>query len=753
MIARRAAAGFLATLVLLPLAALTAVPQGAPPGASAYAPVTDKPGDVVVFGLPSPVGLTSTPATAPFDLTEMGITDEDEVGLRFYLKVVSLNGDLNELSSPDAQFNLWATLEGSKQSYRVVWYPSLPGPLAPQTGMESVSAELCSFPEDSGQGGFPFGACVDVEGTIDYDTGTLNAYVTKDAIMFGSGPSDGTHAAPGLKAGSRLKDLYAESRGYSLPPWSDRLPDDGSAPPYTFVAPAANTRLRLLLDTGVDATEVGATGGPTPTGGPPAPDVIVAAPAPSTDVSVTPGQPTLVRLRIQNDNAVKRLVNLTATLDKDAPKNKWAVEILPALRVPAGTSRVVNLIVNATTKLEHRERTTVVVRGESLGVPDEIAALRLHLIASVPPGPTRSTLYLHAAEASSQGALDLTPVCRPLGCGRSGPTWINTLKDDPLADLDAAVPMEQRGFTSGGGSTYRIEFALDAPISDALILDPATPVTATLSFRTSVDFTGQVDIEAYTVGTNRALGGGSISSPIKTGTPVTVTFLPLADQNRVGPEDGPLAILIEVRTPLAGPGAATLPTGLDLVARESDVVMPFLPDPDAGRVILSAGPAFLSLSAQTDAEEFLNPGRAKIFNATVVNEGVEADEAKLEVLYDDPDWKVDLFPGARFNLPAGDSALFALLVHAPADAKDGDQLHVLVNATSGADPAALSQLAFTAIVTTTIDLPDESAFYATDLDSAEKVVKSQGKDTPGFEAVLVVAALVLLGRRFRGRPG
>lgn len=737
------------------------VPHAA--AAPGYEPVHDGAGDPTPFGLPlaPPVGVP-TPVTGPYDLTEFGIVDEDEVGLAFYVKVSSLTGaPTTPISDNAAIYTVDGKIDGTKWTFELRWFLNSASQAGSGPRATNAGFALCRGGADGGGGGGGGpgqmrGDCYDqtVRGQVDFSANTLRAAVTKDAFM-GRAPAHGVGTPadpPAITKGSRLADLVVTSSGGFPSFWSDRLPDQGSAPPYTFTTDAANGRIRLGLDTGLDGMAKANQTPPPPSQGPgpqPVPGQGGDGGAP-TETSVVPGTPTLIRLRLDNNNPAKRIVNLTAAIDSPENAGKWSAQILPAVRVPAADSRVVNLIVNATPAVQHRERVDVVVHGRSLGVPDELAAIRIPLIATVPPTPEKPTLYFHA-KTSQADTFSGTPVCDLFGCGGQE-TWMNTLEADPTADLDAGVPLDFQTF-GGGASSLSIsrgaDFRLDTPLPSGLRLDAKKPIVATLAFSTPADFPGSVDVAAYASGTNRVLGEGTVSATVSNGAPVEVTFQPLGDQTTLTLEDGRLELRITVHATATGPGAVGASPELKVVPKASHVVFPFEKDPNAQSVRLTAGPALVSLSAQSDVEEFLNPGKGKIFNATVVNEGVQPDDARIEILFDNPNWRVDVYPGARFHLLPGDGAHFSLLVTAPAGAKEGDQLHILVNATSLNEPTALSQLHFTAIVTKGVDIPDESHWLHADADSAGKVVTPKAKNTPGFEVVLLMGALLAVALRRR----
>lgn len=712
-----------------------------------YEAQTDASGDPMPFGLPAPAP-TSTPLTSALDLTEFGIAEEDELGLKLYFKVVNFKGDPTQSIISGTYFLIQARLEGTNTYYGLEWYASLPGALDSASGVQDANVRFCVYPNHEEDQPLFFSECYPqlVSATVDYDGNRFEALITKDALM-GRAPAEGAGTlvnAPVITQGSRLSEIYVESSGNFPTFFQDRLPNEEYTTPYVFLHEAANTRIRLSLDAGVTSPDAGGDAG----GGDDRVEPSI-EPAASNRVSVTPGVPSLVGLRIENLVAAKRLVNLSATVQGGEGANLWSLQILPTIQVPSGQSRVVNLIVNLSAKAQHRDEAVAIVRGESLGVVGEIGAIRLELVASAPPSPQQKTLYFHAAEREDAG-LFAEAVCSVVPCF-SDLTWLNTLDEDPAADLDAGTRMTLTSVGGAGGFStgYSVEFGLDTPLATALVLDPAQSVKAQLAFKPSVEFPAQLYFEVSTAVSGRVIASQSASVTVKEGAPIALTLPPMPDATRIEPSDGPLVARITLRPPLAGPGAAALLPTFMFVPAQSQIELPIVPDPNAGTISLAAGPAFVSLSPESDLEAFLNPGRAKLFNATVVNEGIEADDAQLEVIYDDPDWRVQLLPGARFHLPAGDGAKFSILVHAPENATEGQQLHFIVNATSVADPRAQSQLRFTAIVTTSIEIADESHYYQEDTESSGKVVPTAARNTPGFEGVLLALSIVAVTFAFR----
>lgn len=725
----------------------------APSTVSASEPYTysDDSGDVFVFGQSAPVPATSVPPTAPFDLVELGITDEDETGMTFHLAVVDFQGAVTVpiINGGREAYSLYAVLDGSTINYRLTWFPRLPEAADAPTGIEPVDASFCvdvgeegsGGPDEPPEGGSYYGSeCYyqNVEATVDWDTNRLSAYVTKSALM-GLEPVDAVPPPaelPQVALGSRLSGIYAESGRFFPVPMSDRLPNEGGIPePYVFQTTSANLKIRLGLDQGETAVAPGEGEEPREYG------YLGTEGAKSVgEVSATPGIPTLIALRVENTNAAKRIINLTASL-LDGDSGGWKFQIAPTIQVPGGDSRVVNLIVNATAGVAHRDQAIVLVRGQSLGFPDEVAATRLTVTASVPPGPDRQELHFHAAPETSDTFTGTA--CAIFRC-TGDEAWMNTLATDAKGTLDDGVSFQDQRIFGPTAVQFLLWFPLDTPLPRDLLLDVETPIELQLGFSTPAEFPAQVAVDVYTTGSYKLVATGQSSATISSSTPVELSFLPLRDSARISVDDERLQLRLTVTVNTGGPGAAALGPDFKFVPSSSMATFPFIPDPMATAVSVLAGPAFITLAPGSDVEQFLNPGRTKIFNATVLNEGIQLDTVQLDIIHDNPKWSISVVPGSRFALPPGDGAKFALLVRAPEDAQENDQIRILINATSSLDPNVKAQLHLAAIVTKGMDIPDEADLYQADAESKSKVItRPDGGRAPGFEAVLILLAMTV----------
>lgn len=735
----------LLTSILFLLATLAAALPSPAPAQAADPPWTipDATGDANPFGPFSPVPVPQNAASNPVDIVEVGITEEDEMGIEFYVKVAGLEGDPTRvLGNNNNQYDIEASLQGTKIHYEMEWWVPAPGPTENPSGIEPTAGRFCFRIEDDND----FRGCLEqnVEATVNWDENLVRAYVTKSALM-GLDSVDHVPTAfpPSLVKGDQLVDVFAQAQG-GFGGFYDTAPNDGPSPnPYSFKTDAANTKIRLALD--VDPNEIIITEptGPQGGGGFPGP----AQSAPANQVSVTPGASTVVPIRVENTNSLKRIVNLTAALEDDAQAAKFRLQLVPSVQVPAGEARVVNLIVNATGETQHRDTAAIVLRGTSVGFSEELAALRIIAVASVPPGPDRQTLYFHARENTNQDPLS-TAICLafPFFCFGDRATWMNTLQTDSLANIDDAMSVRDNGFFvfDGGNARFDFEFELDTPLSSDLVMDTSGVITAVLSFNADQAFPADLSMDISTI-SGLEVAAGTAQGTLG-GSPVTITAVPLNDRERVSTSDEGLRVHFTVRASIAGPGAASQLPNFAFVPSESTLTFPFIEDPNATIMNLPGGASVINLQLAGEDSEYVNPGDATLFNATILNEGTEADEADVSFTVSDAAWEVTILPAEKFNLEPGENVLIAVLLKAPKDAPENQIVQVTLNATSPKNPQGISQLRFTAIATTQIEIEDRSDEYVVSEDDKDNIAQQEKKnETPGAGAVLAFVALSVVG--------
>jgi hypothetical protein len=446
-----------------------------------------------------------------------------------------------------------------------------------------------------------------------------------------------------------------------------------------------------------------------------------------------------VQVVIENQNAGKRLINVSAALVDPKDAAKWEVRIVRTITVPGSDSRIVNLVVNLSAGAEHRSSALVRVTARALGFADEIGVLKVRLIASVPPSHTKKDVFFHSSAQSGP-----TNFCFGF-CGYK--QWLNTLEKDPVSTA-STVQMSQR---SNGlqNVEFSTAFQLDTPIGTDMVLRTSDPITATLNFKSQVPVGGTAKLE-MSAG-DVFIGSGE--TPSTGNGAVQFSFIPLLEAERIK-----AGSVLVARITLASnqPGVAFVQIGgaarPEFVLDGSKITLPIIPDPSPKtKNAIPAGPAFLTLAVKGDAQEFVNPGKVKVFQVTVVNEGVQEDAVKIDTTKDPDRWYVVLNPGDTYRLKPGESATFGVLVKPPSGAKEGEQCHVLLNATSSADPTALAQASLTAIVTTGVDIQDESQNFTADEDTKAHANEVPAKKSPGLDTLGLLAAplaaLLMIRRR------
>ena len=695
---------------------------------------TDAAGDAGLFGV-GPTG--AVPPGDALDLLSFRLYGEDTEGLFVEIGVKDLKAIPNQIDTfgnAPVVFETNFKVEGSNVQYFLTIFAPIPSAGAPPTGTQPAPTNMCVTSGNRG-------GCANQRaiGSINWDTSKLNIYVPK-ASLLGKDAVAGVDRQPaglaGLLPGTRLTNFVVNARA-NFPYFNtDRMPDAGTKGPYILAHPAANDRIRLRLTNAVPTI--------CPGGGGCVQDY--------PQVAVSPDSTALVQVSVENLNGNKRIIDLDAApLEKDAAK--WEMRVLDKVTVPGSETRVVNLIVNVSRTAEHRESILARVTAKSLGFSDEIGSLRIRLVASIPPSPRAGDLFLHARSTQSSSV----SICTGGICGQGSTLpWMNTLEKDPRGTGDAGIPMRQSSF--GGLATeaeYLTVFRMDTPLNADLVLNPNDRVNGAVHFRTQYPMSGTVTIQLL----SDTLTVGSGNAPYNANGPTTVSFAPLADAARVAAGTTLTARIILRAGPTTIIGPLTTQLNPQIVPQGSKITLPVIPDPTPKNIAIPLGPAFLTLSPKNESEQFVNPDKIKVFQVTLVNEGVQEDlvtitpEIAVEGVQGDPDWYMDLRPGSKYRLKPGDSATFGVMVRAPEKAAEGDQARIMLNATSSVDPGALAQAFLTAIVTRGVEMEDEGENYTVDEDTIEHYEVEADGGSPAPTLIMVVTALSLaaLGRRSRRR--
>ncbi len=145
-----------------------------------------------------------------------------------------------------------------------------------------------------------------------------------------------------------------------------------------------------------------------------------------------------------------------------------------------------------------------------------------------------------------------------------------------------------------------------------------------------------------------------------------------------------------------------------------------------------------------EQERLVNPGKAVVFNARLVNDLETAVDFNLNVTGVHADWSQVLSDG-RISVPARSTGTIRLAVQAPSDAVDRDAADLVREAQDVSNPAVRTLLRLRATVDVAQDHLDESpevASYAT----------HDAKGSPGLEFPVVALALVVATLGLRRAP-
>lgn len=731
-------------LLIVPLIAPAADAQPATKGDLA---ATDGEGDVQ-FGPQSPQpgfppAMPSTVVTDYLDLVELKVYQETVDGIRIAVSLKTLEKPPFTLSNHQIEVR-FAGQNSPPVSYSLTWnqvYFTTNGP-TDDNNTPDMAASFCFYaaPEQTG-------SCLRqrVVGWMDFETNSLVAFIPKSSLL-GIDPLSPQFQSPipvTMGKGSRLSNFSVETFGDF---WSDRLPNTGEAGPYTFQEPTANERLRVRLYTNETAPA-------EPTD--PYAQYYAFAPQ-ATDfpeVPVEPGAPFPVAIEIQNLNGAKRLVNITLEFlePQDAPK--WQLRMAPSLQIPGNDTRVINLLVNATSAVQHRDSALVRIVARSVGFADELGSQTIKLVATVPPNPTDRTLFFHAVAVESGFPVDTCNGVPFFTC--FGDVYLNTVEEDPFATGDEQ-PLT--GFTSifSGGSgqlvqgSTTVSFPLEQALARDLVLDIDEDVVGEIQIGTSQPFDGTLEV-------NMRAGDlpiGSVLVPVTAAAsqdPIPFAFLPLMDAARI-PSGSVIGIEVRITYSYVGTSAALLVDSPGITPKGSFVTLPIIQDPRANNLSVAGENGLISLTVKGDRDDFVNPGESRAFNVTLVNEGADLDSINITGLIETGKCAIQIKPGQRFRLDGGDSARLGVLLRAHSEAKEGDRCQARIQATSETNPGAGASLLLEAIVTNGIDLADDSENYTIDAESAQKLERDQPNGTPGlgFASSILAAVGVFLYRRRRG---
>lgn len=682
---------------------------------------TSPPGELVILdGTPDDVGVIfvgvgrTLPTTEGLDLTKLRVYGEEPDGFFIELYAKNLKGTQAPAGPAwtASGYYIEFQLEGTQISYATraalpVLDPTIPAP----KGTHRIGATLCL--------NGPGLSCIQqrVVAEVDWDASLLRFWYPKASLM-GRDPVAGAPPMDmiGVSKGSRLTGFVAAAENQAPYLSQDRLPNAGRQGPFPFLQAVANERIELRVTGGNTTNSLGRQYN----------HQILDVPR----LLITPGGPTLLPVVLENHNGGRRIIKLSAEILDATTKGAWGLRILNNLSIPGGQQRVVNLVVNASPSLEHRDEALIRIRASSPGYPDELGAARVRLVAGVTPDHAHEDLYFHGRSSASSCTL----LCR----GASN--WMNTLPIDPRANADDASPF---GSTEGTSTeTYHHNHArLDTPLGTPLLFDTTQRAQAKLAFRSILPIPGTVKAILRAEETILA----TASAPYTGGT-VTLE-LPLASNlERVDAGSD-----LEFEFGIVFPGSNQPSPPHEWIPKDTRLTLPLLEDTTPRSLThVPAGPALVTLALNGTGEQMGNPGKSRAFRFTLLNEGVESDLIQLGLNVTTQNWTGKLVPSDRFRLRSGESVVVALLARVPSKAPEGERGVYIVNTTSGNDPSARSQVVVSLIATEFDELPDDAENYTDDPDSVALAERPAPKRSPGLGVgVAAVAALAVAGLRRR----
>ncbi len=699
-------------LLLVPLVHVSA--QGDPPSSSWIVP--DDSGDYGVF-VSSPAPVPSNPAASSVDIVELRIENEDAAGLTLAVIVDELrvgaagasNGDSLDLAV-DFDF-------GPESLYYRIWV-DLDGATEPDASSIFVAAPDGHWSEMVICGG---DGCIyePVEVAVSDEDNAVRIWIPKASLLGYADPDeldDRPRQIPAtIKPGDLLSDIRVTTDYFPL---SDVAPNV-EAPPYSFQTYAANTVLRIY---GADAAQT---------------------------MPIQAGVNQTLTFNLMTTAAAKRLVQLEYSLQGPGA-GKYHVTGPATVNLPAGETRAFNIALDAAPDASTVDEATLILQGASVGHPEEVAYLKLGLLPGALLGPSSNVLYLHDVHWAN--FVDAAPevTCNGIVFGTCDEGVLSPLQGDPKWSDDRRI----HGYRDFGPGTFTntfwiyspdrlsapVNFADDGTIETVLKLVPPTAVTGA---RIEAHFAWW-DGEDY-----ETFFGAQTTSDLQTaGTAVTLTGpAQLGGEKFLSAGTG-FTLYVRIAGQLSPTFAAAWGAGgIEIVPVESQIRLPLIDLPEELRNDVLPSP--FQLLTQGDHDDYVNPGEARLYNVSVLNQDLLAHRLQLSNVIDHSGWVAEVLPGTTYDLASGDLITVGVLVHAPTDAREGDSAVVRLNATDENGNSISILLNTTA--TAGVDLPDDAGRFRADADTEDKVIDDGAVDTPGFAGVAAILAAGFLVRRISRR--
>ncbi len=717
--------------------------------------VTDPTGDVAydtwAGTVEPPADVPPNPDSGPVDLVGMAVTKENLTAFRIEVEVAQAYSPVNQVDSFFFyHFQTAFQVEGARVQYdlRATFSLSHFFVSDPSHVVAADYAYLCLLPSDASIDTASSG-CYQQHAAARWDFGTNRVIwdVPKLALTGAVPPATPITAASTERPGGIPDDVppgtvlsgfavrSMQNRAFAtinshVVGWIDHMPDDGPSPAtYVTQHPTADARVRLALDGWQ---------------GPPSSDVYA--------VGVPAGVDWPVALRLENANPAKRLVNLDV-----APGPGDLIEasrLVPTLEIPSNDHRVVDLVLRTAAGAEAGQRQSLTVRADAVGYPDEVGLLRLQVVVAPPVDADNARLHLHASDNRTFAfEADGTGVCDPMeGCGGGQFRWLNTMPDDPRANVD------EEGYARASlalPATPFFEFAwwseyvrMDAPLADDLHFDPSRPAVMHLTVESETELTSTVTTRLLIdpasgcpvtgCSSRVALGDGSEPVTFEAGTNVFEVPMPvIAESPRVPGQGRIITYYFQLDTEDYVGTTDAWARDFRIIPAGSWLDLPLTSAP------ARAAPSNLSVRAAAGLEEFVNPGTTRAFHVIVLNQASDERPVRVEATVDEDGWSARVEPASRFLLPAGGAVNITVLAKAPSKAGEGDRATINVSAVAADDHEVRAALGLTAVVTSGVDLKDEGDDYAVDPETAGRAERDDEADAsgPGL-ALLAISAVV-----------
>ncbi|MBI2077152.1 MAG: hypothetical protein HYT80_02100 [Euryarchaeota archaeon] len=681
----------------------------------------DGPGDMVLT-----VGGQVTPVPAPpirhvnyGDLTHLTIDDPHEGYIEFRLRnqagYVASPGTLGGVEEiiqhilfqpPNAQG--WAGL---------AVYSSVPG-TSPASNPVTSRVNFCTDTDPArlscfGESTLPFSV----------EEKELVIKLPKKALTADGAPKGGRAAIvfpAALFAGDQLTRVHV--RSYSTVPivlfgsgtasggrtvtFFDRLPNDGDGPAYVLKHGASPPDLEVrVLRAGLVA-----------------------------------GEETLVPISIANKAPSKRLLNLTAEVLSGG--EGWKYGLTPALTLGSGKSANATLRITAPRGgTGDANRATFRIAAAIMNEPGRRSLVEASFVAGPALDAGRSTFYLHRGQTET--------VLAPTAYGESD-AFLSRYETDPEARDDAGIHAGKRVGSGVSGFRFPFDFfdggSLRDAIPNAASLRKAEPIKGHFEFDVPIDLQGRATF-TLTAGDGKVLlASGQKDIAFKAGKNVVDIDAAIAGPfERLGPSDLLSGDVLLASDPLVGFAGYFVSFADDfyMLPKTSHFTIPV--DREA-EVIIRPDLPRVSLAAAEDTEAFVNPGRKTVFEVDLLNDDTKAQNLVLLVDNKTLEWDVQILPGTDLRLRANESARLGIIVHAPADAKEGTKLQLSIAARLRETNELLSLLRLSALATSGVEIDNETFEVAAE--DARKLATPDGRSPfPMFVAVGAVLAVAALLRR------